>query len=93
MDVYDITLKQIKDMMHCIGFNRKLIIRGKYEAYRNFYCTNKKVEKWDLLVDIHLAIRTAADEEFNTIKYFYSLTDKGINVLENLFKCKITEGK
>lgn len=53
-----ITVKQIDDMKHAIGFDKSRttgIKHRKMYAYRNYYMSYKKMEDWEKLVYLKLA--------------------------------------
>jgi len=41
-----ITIEQLDDMKHAIGYNREKVKRGKYHAYRNYYADQNN-ESWE----------------------------------------------
>lgn len=84
-----ITVQQINNMKHAIGYNPKSIKRNKYEAYRNYYSMSGNCKGWDYLVEIGFATkRSSLLIEGFTI---YFLTKDGMDFIGNLSRCKITE--
>jgi hypothetical protein len=84
-----LTLEQINDMKHCIGFGRGRVKRGKYEAYRNYYNTGEFTdESWDELVIQGYAKQYSRFDQF----IIYCVTEKGIRLLEEILDVKIVNG-
>lgn len=86
-----VTLKQINNMKHAIGFDRKKVKRGKYQAYRNYYTTSDNNPSWDELVGLGLAERRPFENGIGDNPQCYFVAKKGIELLEKLLECKITE--
>lgn len=86
-----ITLKQIENMKHCIGFNPKKVKRGKYSAYRNYYTTADRNQSWDELVDLGFATRREFENGVGDNPQCYFVTRQGMGLLERILECKITE--
>lgn len=82
----NVTLEQIRLMKHAIGYAHKKVKRGKYIAWRNYFCSYKTVEEWDGLVDCGLATK-----EIRGINTFYFVTDKGLDLLAGILEIKIVE--
>ena len=77
-----ITVNQIDDMKHAIGFDKSKttgIKHRKMYAYRNYYMSYKKMEGWENLVNLRLATRSGEEQ-----KIYYSLTTKGLSFLAKL---------
>jgi len=85
-----VTLKQINNMKHCIGFRGDRVKRKKYIAFRNHYTTSDDNQSWDELVSLELAAkRSFPNGGGNSQAYFVS--KKGMELLERLLECKIVE--
>lgn len=84
----DIKAEQIRLMKHAIGFDIKKIKRGKYVAWRNYFCSYSKSEDWEKLVNAELASK---EEREKAVYYF--VEDKGFRKLEEIFEIKIVEAK
>ena len=79
----NITVSMIKDMQHCIGFDRNKVTGNKYRimhAFRNYYADYIENENWNYLIELGLADRRLGNGSFVT---FY-LTPKGFEFLANL---------
>ena len=87
----DVTLKQISNMKHCIGFKGSSVKRRKYVAYRNYYTTPDNDKGWDELVSLELAIKWPFGNGCGKNPQCYCVSKKGIELLERLLECKITE--
>lgn len=85
-----ITLGQINNMKHCIGFTNKKIKRGKYETYRNYYTTCGDNENWDKLVELGLAGKRNSRMAGDFTKVYW-VTKEGMEFLGELLGCKIGE--
>lgn len=87
----EITLKQIENMKHCIGFDGKRVKRRKYVAYRNYFTTSDNELSWDELFKLGLASKRSFEDGGGENPQCYSLTKPGFVFLENLLGCKIEE--
>ena len=87
-DKLKISIEQIKNMQHCIGwqkYNREPK-RGIFEAYRNYYSCSQKADWAEELCELGLM------KKYGLRPYiFYRVTDKGIKFLEELFSVKIKQ--
>jgi len=90
MSCDEVNLKQINNMKHCIGFKGEGVKRKKYVAYRNYYTTNGDDASWDSLVGLGLARKRDFSMGGSNAKC-YSVSKRGIELLERLLECKITE--
>lgn len=85
-EVISITIEQLDNMKHALGYKRDKVKRGKYEAYRNYYATPTIDESWQQLVDKGYAICGKVN------KYvLYSVSAKGKELLECLLDIKIVD--
>jgi len=89
--INNVALRQINNMKHCIGFNGDKVKRRKYVAYRNYYTTSDNSPSWDELVDLELAVKRPLKNGIGGNPQCYFVTKKGIELLERLLECKITE--
>lgn len=81
------TLEQINNMKHCIGYDRKHVKRGKYEAYRNYFNVgDSKDDSWDELVTEGYARQY---ERFDQI--IYCVSEKGMKLLESILDIQISK--
>lgn len=84
--VYDkVTYKQIDDMKHALGFDKRRV-RGtkyrRYEPYRNYFNTgNCDIDDWEQLVTIGLATKSREN--------WYHVSDNGRIFLELVTGVKI----
>jgi hypothetical protein len=85
------TIEQIDNMKHAIGFVQKKVIRGKYEAYRNYYTTSKPHDGWETLVEGGYADKTPFPQGVGDNPMMYSVTKKGIEALEKILGIRIVE--
>ena len=84
MNEISISIEQLDNMKHAIGYERSEVKRGKYEAYRNYFTTNGPEESWEKLCDKGYAVSGAG------AKYVvYHVSDKGLELMENLLDIKI----
>lgn len=86
------TIEQIDLMKHAIGLDDSKPKRGRYSAYRNYFITVKKEEPWERLVERGYA---ASQEDYRNGQYYvcYSVTRKGMNILERIMEIIIREDK
>jgi hypothetical protein len=89
----NITLKQIENMKHCIGFRKDRIMRKKYVAFRNYYTTSDDNKSWDELAILGLAEKRSFPNGVGNNPQCYFVTKKGLELLERLLECKIVEEK
>lgn len=89
----DITLKQIENMKHAIGFQRDRVKRGKYIAFRNYYTTNDINLSWENLVEFGYATRRKLNGHVGDNGQVYFVAKKGFELLERLFEVKIVVDK
>lgn len=87
----EVTLKQINNMKHCIGFKGESVKRRKYVAYRNYYTTSDSDLSWDNLVCLGLASKRNFPHGVGDNPKCYAVSKSGIELLERLLECKITE--
>ncbi|MVB11155.1 hypothetical protein CAFE_18610 [Caprobacter fermentans] len=57
MKNYSVSLVQIEDMKHCVGFDHRMVKRGKYNVWRNYFTTADDDSDWDNLVKQRLATK------------------------------------
>ena len=92
----DITLRQIENMKHCIGF-RGDRVKGrkyrKYVAYRNYHTTSDNNLNWDELVKLELAVKRSFPSGVGDNPQCYFVTEKGMELLGKLLECEIVEDK
>lgn len=82
-----ITIEQLDNMKHAIGYKRDTVKRGKYTAYRNYFATSVADEHWERLCEKGCAFSQ------NGKKYvFYHLTEKGFELLEMILDIRIERG-
>lgn len=85
MEKIEISIEQLDDMKHAIGYSRDKVKKGTYKAYRNYYADTEN-ESWNEL------IKKGYAERYNGRDYInYSVSEKGIELLENILDIKITE--
>jgi len=87
----NITLKQIENMKHCIGFRGDRVKRKKYVAFRNYYTTSGDDQSWDELVKLELATKRPFLNGGGENPQVYFVSKKGIELLGGLLECKIVE--
>jgi hypothetical protein len=86
----EISLKQIKAMIHAIGFRRDKVKRGKYIALLNYYCLYEPGEDWEKLVQLGLATKNLSCDSKAT---YYHVSDDGLMILSRLLDVRIIEDK
>lgn len=94
MNETDITIYQLNLMKHAIGFKRDKVKRGKYIAWRNYFCSYEPCEPWDKLVSLGMAVKSTQEKSgcFDSAVY-YSVTHEGIEVLSDVLEVQIVEDK
>lgn len=91
MNEESVTLKQIENMKHCIGYRADRVKRKKYVAFRNHYTTSGDSQSWDELVSLELATKRPFPNGGGDNPQVYYVSKKGIELLERLLECKIVE--
>jgi len=86
-----LTVEQIDNMKHAIGFDQKKVKRGKHGAYRNYYTTCKPHDGWETLVETGYAIKFPFSRGVGENPMMYSVSKNGMEALEKILGIKITE--
>jgi hypothetical protein len=73
-------------MKHTTGFELGKVKRGKYQAYRNYFCAGEPMPEFEDLVSKELVVKKT---QANCIYYY--LTPLGIEFLSEITGVKITE--
>ena len=81
---FDITIAQLDDMKHAVGFRIDRIQDGKYNAFRNFFAMNEEQASWEDLVIRGLATKRKLFNE--TV---YPVSDEGLLLLSNVLSIEI----
>lgn len=87
----NLTLQQIQDMKHAIGFRRNLVKKGKYKAYRKHYTTSMPDESWEELVVGGYAKVRQFPQGRGQNPMIYHVTAEGLKVLEQILEVDIKE--
>ena len=45
-ELISVTINQLDNMKHAIGYKRDSVKRGKYRSYRNYYASGATDESW-----------------------------------------------
>lgn len=89
---YDgVTVKQIDNMKHALGYEARSVKRKAYEAYRNHYTTSTPSKSWENLVELGLAEKRPFPRGVGAEPMIYAVSDAGIGFLSDLLGIKITE--
>ena len=85
MEQFDnITVAQVDDMKHAVGFRYDRVRNGQYNAFRNFFAIDEEQVSWEDLVNRHLATKR---KQFN--ETVYHLTDRGFLFLSLVLNVEI----
>ena len=90
---YTLTLSQISDMKHTIGFSRDNVTgkkNPKYKAYRNYFCTTENCDDFDSLVDL-VDKGLMFSRQNGTQGWFFHLSKEGFKVLSEITEVDIQE--
>ena len=60
--------------------------RGKYTAYRNYFCTRGKDDEWEKLVELGIATYHTDDPSV-----YYHVSKDGLELMESILGFKIVE--
>jgi hypothetical protein len=85
----DISIRQIDDMKHYIGFNENKVKSDKYYAWRNYFTSSDHDESWDNLVINGLAVKRDFKLDSGRNPQCYSVSREGFKFLENQLNIKI----
>lgn len=85
----DISIEQIENMKHCIGFNPVKVKDDKYFAWRNYFTTSDHDADWDNLVIQGLAVKNGFKLGRGPNPQFYQVSKEGFKYLENVLHIKI----
>lgn len=85
---WSLSLEQIDNMKHAVGFKHSKVRRGKYFAYRNYYTTSGNDASWDDLVNQGIATNRPL---YNGQGLIYFLSDRGMAVLSKILGLTISE--
>lgn len=89
--------EQFSDMKHSIGLDERSKLKTRkgikhYEAYRNYYAAGyKPMQRLEELVSIGLMKSWTKKMGDSEPYYYYCVSAKGLEFLENMFGIKITE--
>ena len=87
----DISIKQLDYMKHAIGLRKDRIKRHKYEYFRNYYSLSVICPVWEDLVSKGFAYSRGNESHYSEGGKVYSVTRKGMDLLEELTMVKITQ--
>lgn len=79
-----ISVSQIDDMKHAVGYRADRVKDGKYCAFRNFFAVNKEQPEWEELVIRGLATKR---KQFN--ETVYHVSDEGFKLLSTVLDVQI----
>ncbi len=90
-----ITLNQLNLMKHALGLDNSKAKpkRGKYTAYRNYYCTYGKNVDWETLVECGAATSNVGNPEIYPDTVFYYVSMDGMKLMGSILGFKIVEGE
>ena len=88
-----ITKQQLELMKHAIGLEQADAKpkRGKYIAYRNYFCTYGNSEEWESLVKLGVAKSNVGNQEIYPNAVFYHVSEDGLRMMEEILGFKIVE--
>ena len=94
MKNYVVSVKQIENMKHCIGFSESRV-KGKknrkYDAWRNYFTTGGPDKDWDNLVEQGLAFREVFPHGGGSDPKLYYVSLDGFEFLGKILSAEITE--
>ncbi len=85
----NLTIHQFDLMKHAVGLDQvgAKPKRGKYTAYRNYFCTHGKDTDWEILVECGAATCHNGDPSV-----YYHVSAGGLQFMEEVLGFKIVEG-
>ena len=92
---HSVTLSQINNMKHAIGFEKDKVTGRKYrkyEAYRNYYATNENCDGFSRLVDL-VDKGLMSMRQNGTDGWFFHVTKRGFEFLSDITGVTITESE
>ena len=81
-ELISVTINQLDNMKHAIGYKRDSVKRGKYRSYRNYYASGATDESWEHLINQGYA--TGGNG-------YYHVSEKGFELIENILDIKIVD--
>lgn len=79
-----VSMSQIDDMKHAVGYRADRVKDGKYYAFRNFFAVNKEQPEWEDLVIRGLATKR---KQFN--ETVYHVTGEGFKLLSSVLEVQV----
>lgn len=95
MNELTVSLRQIREMKHCIGYEKgrvKGAKNRKYTAWRNYFTTSGNDANWDNLVEQELAERREFKGGGENAKLYF-VSAKGMKFLSDLLDVEILEDR
>lgn len=86
-----VTMAQIDNMMHAIGYEARKVKRKIYKAYRNYFTTSKPDADWQKLVELGLATTEPFEHGVGENPTVYYVSEEGFTLLSVLLGIKISE--
>jgi len=88
------TIHHLDLMKHALGLDqtKSKPKRGKYTAYRNYYCSFGKNADWETLVENGLATSREGNPEIYPSSVFYYVSEDGMKFIGDVLGFKIVEG-
>lgn len=85
---------QLNLMKHALGLDqtKSKPKRGKYTAYRNYYCSYGKNADWESLVECGMATYQIGNPDIYPSSIFYHVSEEGMRFMEGILGFKIVEG-
>jgi hypothetical protein len=85
-----VTLRQLDLMKHALGLDQvgAKPKRGKYTAYRNYFCTYGNDADWEELVKLGVATFNVREPSV-----YYHVSTDGITMMEGILGFKIVESE
>ena len=93
MKNYTVTSVQIDDMKHCVGFDRQMVKRGKYNVWRNYFTTSDNDPDWDSLVKQGLATKSDFPHGCGKNPKAYQVSSEGLDFLGEILSVDIKENE
>jgi hypothetical protein len=86
METETLSIKQIEDMKHAIGFQQWYVKDGAYKPYRNYFGIRNPSESWEQLVS-----GGYASKGYNSIsdEIIYSVSSKGLTALAGILSVRL----
>lgn len=84
----NVSMSQINDLKHAVGYRADRVKDGKFHAFRNFFAANKEQAEWEELV-----IRGLATKRKQFSETVYHVSTEGFQLLSSVLDVQVLPEK